>query len=547
VHDDLPIANLTCSSGGDGAFQPRRPQGRSLSDFRLDGTATPHGLLPAEERLLEAAARGEPCALAEAAPSAPSKANRIRPGFLRFLLLGGDGAAPVHEKRVELRGAYIDGGIDLDECQGVRAFRLVNCRMDGRLTAVNASMAELRICGGAVRGLDCSFAKFSGGVYLIDGLTVTGETSFLGASIDGRLACNKSRFSNPGGVALTCAAATITSDVYLMDGFIAEGGTRFTRASIGGVLACAGGVFRNPTARSSSRGSDANFADYALDLTGVQINGVLWLGPSPVFNLQVIIEGSLNLQGAQVRALFDDPGSWPAESVEAPGAGRLPCVISLDDFTYERLIRGAPADAATRRRWLLRQRPSHLGDSFRPHPFEQLAGVLRAMGHEHDAREIAMLKQSFMTPLRASRTAGWRRPFVRFIGWFWGVLCGYGYRPHRLVGFLFALWLGCAAVYELAAKAGAFVPGDAQAWADEKLAAECDANWTQCAKMKKSAPFNALAYSADVLLPIIDFKQRSAWTPARGPVRVLVWTENLLGSLGVLLLGAILGGLVKRD
>ena len=44
----------------------------------------------------------------------------------------------------------------------------------------------------------------------------------------------------------------------------------------------------------------------------------------------------------------------------------------------------------------MRQRPSHLGKDFRPQPFEQLIKVLREMGHDADARQIAMLKHSFL-------------------------------------------------------------------------------------------------------------------------------------------------------
>ena len=67
-----------------------------------------------------------------------------------------------------------------------------------------------------------------------------------------------------------------------------------------------------------------------------------------------------------------------------------------------------------------------------------------------------------------------------------------------------------------------------------------------------------------MLLPAIDLGQRSAWTPMwreievalpgevkvtlpAGTLRAAAWLENILGVAGVILIGAILSGIVKRD
>ena len=83
-------------------------------------------------------------------------------------------------------------------------------------------------------------------------------------------------------------------------------------------------------------------------------------------------------------------------------------------------------------------------------------------------------------------------------------------------------------------------------WASDDLRKNCARNWTTCDKVADVA-FNALTYSADMLLPVIDLKQRSTWIALPGWTRGLTWVENVLGSVCVLLLGAILSGLVKRD
>jgi hypothetical protein len=67
-----------------------------------------------------------------------------------------------------------------------------------------------------------------------------------------------------------------------------------------------------------------------------------------------------------------------------------------------------------------------------------------------------------------------------------------------------------------------------------------------------------------MLLPAIDLGQRSDWAPMwreiavevpylgpltlpAGTLRAAAWAENILGVSGVILIGAILSGLIKRD
>ena len=83
-------------------------------------------------------------------------------------------------------------------------------------------------------------------------------------------------------------------------------------------------------------------------------------------------------------------------------------------------------------------------------------------------------------------------------------------------------------------------------------------------KVGEIIAFNPFTYSADMLLPAIDLGQRSAWTPMwreievalpgerkvtlpAGTLRAAAWLENILGVAGVILIGAILSGIVKRD
>jgi hypothetical protein len=46
--------------------------------------------------------------------------TKIDAGFVRFLTLGGDESAPVHENGVHLQGAWLEGVLDLGDCDLVR-------------------------------------------------------------------------------------------------------------------------------------------------------------------------------------------------------------------------------------------------------------------------------------------------------------------------------------------------------------------------------------------------------------------------------------------
>ncbi len=668
--------------------RPKRAFGRSLADFRIEGATTPNGLHPAEERLLECAARGEACRIASVRPEKGAPENTVRGAFLRFLLLGGEEDAPVHEKGVILHGAFIDGGIDLESAKDVHSFWFWRCHIgqpingrnanfdditlqqcqlgnlnfasalisgdvflngsrvkgetnfagseigggvflsegfeaEGELVFLDTEIGGLLACNGAKlknahgKAFSCDRAKVTGGVFLQEGFEAEGEVRFSGAEIGGQLNCGGAKLKNVGGMALLCNGAMVTGDVFLREGCEAEGELNFAGAEIGGGLACSGaklknpggmalicdraqvtgsvfldggfeaegevrfagadigsdfncngGSFKNAKAASSADQSEPPFAEDALNLQGATIKGTLWLGPAlPPNHQQVTVEGSINLQGTHAHEFVDDRLSWPVAEIAAADA-KLPCHIHLDGFTYDRFVGVTKTDWQTRTDWLMRQRPSHLGKDFRPQPFEQLIKVLREMGHDGDARRIGMLKESLLHKRKGFR----RRPFAWSVSLLWGLSCGYGYRPHRLIVALLALWLGCGFLYQAGAAHGGFAPRDAQVWTSAIYNDACGKNWTDCAELKEGGggkvgeiiAFNPFTYSADMLLPAIDLGQRSAWTPMwreikvelpwlgevplpKWTLRAATWAENILGVAGVILIGAILSGIVKRD
>jgi hypothetical protein len=282
----------------------KRPFGRSLQHCRKEGMTTPHGLWPAEEKLLKAAWKGEPCILGQERLDAATEDNKVSALFLRFLLLGGDEDAPVPEKGVELTGAFIDGDIDLQGVADARPLYLDHCQLDGKLLARNARLGELLLPGCHIRGMNCDGAKITGGVSLNDGFTAEGEVSLLGTEIGGDLSCSKGTFKNANGDALSFDGAKVTGDALFNDGFAAEGQVRLLGAEIRGELNCRKGTFKNADG-------------YALSCYGATVTGSMFLDDG------FTADGEVSLSGAEIRGdLSCSKGTFKnAERLHCPRRG----------------------------------------------------------------------------------------------------------------------------------------------------------------------------------------------------------------------------------
>jgi hypothetical protein len=249
--------------------------------------------------------------------------------------------------------------------------------------------------------------------------------------------------------------------------------------------------------------------------------------------------------------------------------------------------------------WLLRQPPEHLGSSFRPQPFEQLVKVLREMGHEKDAIQIAVAKQ------RMRRWAKWatisqdilKKPRHRrelaaklfqtiktllaaiglFFEWvIFDLFLGSGYAKVRPVLFFLVILFGCAWYYHLAAARSAFAPTNPLIYNDPDVRKACAGtkeipdvvtpiDWYRCQKEPfELNPFRPLVYSVDQMIPFLQLGQKRDWQPISRKLHfdlwgiaqvtlpasttmIVTWTQSIGSTLLYLLIVAILGGLIKRD
>lgn len=334
---------------------------------------------------------------------------------------------------------------------------------------------EVSLFGAKIGGqLDCSNGKFRSSsayalivqgaeigqdVFLTDGFEADGEVSLMGAKIGGQLACSGGKFRAPQGYALAAQGAEIGQDVFLMDGFEADGEVSLVGAKIGNRLDCRASKFHNPNG-------------LALNIQAAQI------GESIILIDGFDAVGTVNYVFATARVLNDSEENWPE-------------TLYLNGFTYERLAPFAPVQAKKRLKWLRLQ-------TFSPQPYAQLAAVLKASGHDEAATKVLIGQQDDRIKYAELH------PFRRFLNRVLGVFIAHGYQSYRAL-----YWaMGFIGVGTLLFQWGYSHPS--------QLITPSDVGNTSTAPTQVSPDypaFNALIYSTDVFLPIVDLHQQSYWIP----------------------------------
>ncbi|MEM6888720.1 MAG: hypothetical protein AAF636_11330, partial [Pseudomonadota bacterium] len=264
--------------------------------------------------------------------------------------------------------------------------------------------------------------------------------------------------------------------------------------------------------------------------------------------------------------------------------------LLLEGFTYERIVDKYFPSVAARLEWLAKG--STWGDQFFPQPYTQLAEVYRKIGKDGDAREIMfererrLLRHRFFTTRRIHNGNPNNGVDVRQINLhmiLWSFLArfvvGYGYKPFRSVVILLVL-IGFSAVFaDRTWQTGDFAPNSAHilvspgwlklhateeapaiVWAGDQVPASWSPDpatpgqrWADIAPGRDWESFNALAYGADIAIPIIEFGQTDTWAPSktRGPWGQFLWwwrwVATLSGWLVTGLAAAAVTGIIRRD
>ncbi len=302
---------------------------------------------------------------------------RIRASFLRFLSLGGDDAAPVHERRLEVHGAYAGEDLDLSGCTIPLPLLFCRCYFDRRILLRDAVTRSLNFQASRVQSIDAEGAHIRGAASLLSGFQA-GEVWFPYAAIEGRLSCQGSTFGSAGASAINFTGAQITGNADLSDGFLGQGEVSFGGARIGGDLNCAGGVFRNRTEDGlgaalgcDNAGISGNVsladrfrADGLVSFSGARIGGALNCrngtfrnrtqdGTGRALNFELtgiedgvclcdgfVAEGEVRFKGAHIKANFQCNGGRFDNSAlrKNDGIARAATAINLRGATIDGML-----------------------------------------------------------------------------------------------------------------------------------------------------------------------------------------------------------------
>ncbi|MBU2937069.1 MULTISPECIES: pentapeptide repeat-containing protein [Pacificibacter] len=483
------------------------------------------GLTLAEQKLKIALATGAPCTLGDLPNkpvdwSKPDPTRHIRADVLRYALTRPFGADDATEFGVSLYGAAISGELDLIDCTIHGNASLRQCRFQKMLFADRARfMKNVNLTGSHLPAL----------------LAPT-------AYVNGQLICRGTIFTAKHGSALDLQGIAVEHDVFLT-GASANASVDLNGAIIGGQLGLRGMTLSVK-------------AGLALDLEGVKIESGFFF-----IDIKSVV-GSIDLSSAHVGNLVDDPASWDKVTN-----------LILDGFTYDRISGSqSSTDYKTRLRWL--KTSDNSTAKFRPQPYNQLAKVLREMGHERDAREIkVVLAGKLKTQDRKERVikpngnwgvgvaSAWR-DLSNAALWIWHVtslrFIGHGYKPENAIAVLLTLILFAWGAADQAWKAGDFAPNSAlilnsDDWRALSNAPHQAQAWGETVVGKDWESFNSFAYAADVVIPIVDFSQTQAWAPStnRGPWGATLWWARWLFTAAGWIISALgaaaITGVIRRE
>ncbi len=512
----------------------------------------------AELEIVRAVASGDIAKAGLRRPESAAAGVGVRGAFLATLLRG---ALPLNGRGLELVGAFVEGRVDLGHAAIPGSLWFYRCTFDAPVLLDGARVAgAVSFAGCHLSGLMAEGCAIEGDLELHAGSSVDDEVRLARARIGGDVDCTRLDLSGHGEAAaaprraLVADAIQVGGDVRLADGFRAIGEVRLRAARIAGDLR-ASGNFTGSRLRDGGRGNalvldrlvvggsvrfDGGFFGAAggvslrqariagdLDATGASfdrlgdasLNGdaVLVLDRARVDGSLILCELQTPLLGAslvraRVGTLVDDPTSWGER-------------LALDGFEYSRLGEDSPLDTVFRTDWLERQRPAHLDAQFRMQPWRRLIRVLRRMGHERHATNIALRRE------RRLRAIGWigasSPPALRWLPraghWLAGLLAGHGYRPARLLGWLAGAWLLGAAVY----------------WAARpRVGAGAD------------VALSPLAFSLDRMLPWLAPHAPRHWPAGAdwgAAIEWLAYAQSAFGWVALALLLSSLAGWMDRD
>lgn len=385
----------------------------------------------------------------------------IRAPLLAWLCTDREAARYVHPSGLGVAGARIEGKLDFSYLKLPRPLTLVRCYLPAGLDLSGATVQSIYLRRSVSGPIMADLANISSDIALLYGSYQS--ASFFRSHIDGDLDCTGGRFLDGGHGGVSAVGATILGDALFHDMFTTDGVVDFRLAKIRGSLSV------NSARFAGTHGGGLNAERATVDGT------LYWVNVSHTSGTE------LDLENARVASLWDDRKSWPS-----PGK------LSVGGFVYSS-ISGGPADAASRLRWLGLQ-----PGGFRPQPYRQLAMVLRETGDDAGYTDVQIAKEV------ARRSSGGLGAVERAWSLFLEVTIGYGYRPLRAIWWIIGFVALGTLLFGGGYYAGLITPSEEGAY---------HSFVTRGTAPPHCPPFNALVYSLENFLPVVELYQGAYWRP----------------------------------
>ncbi|MDG4861522.1 membrane-associated oxidoreductase [Streptomyces sp. T-3] len=479
-------------------------------------------LTEAERRVWEAFPRGEAIDFRASGDESASEGadwgpeRTVRAEVVRALLLDGT-SADGQVASLRLRGARVVGQLNLLYGTVTCAVSLLGCHLDSAPLLFGAQLRRLYLSECVMPGLFAGTVRVDGDLSLMD-CRIAGPVRMHEAKISGSLYLDRAQLGQEGvepDEPVLQLNRTAIGDALQAARLVTYGRFRIDGASIGGSFTLTSAELGNPGAdalhaEGITIGSDLLASRMTvrgrLNIRGAQIPGRLILSYSSLsqpggmalrassctigelwLRAPLRIEGSLNLRRSRLDLLHIAPESWPAK-------------VHLDGLTYTAL---GPHEPAARRLPLLEREM----DGYVPHAYEQLAAAYRRIGDDAAVRTVQLAKQR-----RHRATLAW---YGKAWGHLQDITVGYGFRPTRAAAWLLSLLLVGAVTYGVRNP----VP----------------------LKAGEAPRFNAVFYTLDLLLPIVDFGQERHFGSRDG----LEWLAYALVIMGWILATTIVAGVTR--
>src|ERR1035437_9464337 len=318
-----------------------------------------------------------------------------------------------------------------------------------------------------------------------EGFEVDGEVRLLGAHIAGVLDLTGAKLRNKDGIALRADRIQVEGGVFGREGFEVDGEVRLLDAHIAGQLALTGAKLRNPD--------------------GIALNaGRLHVDDSLIWRPATVL-GGIDFRFARV-------GIW----ADTEAAMSFPA--ALEGLQYDAIHQASVSLAVSARLDWLALDPY----GYSPSSYVQLASVLRAGGHERQARQVLIAsQQGRRTHGRNWLTRTSSQSLSAVLRW----TVGYDYRPWLALIWLLALIGTASSMIEI-------LPGGAAKSFTPMTGAP--------------APFHALLYVLHSVFPFVDFGY-SLWVPNGAAQWITVISVVLGWALATAVVSAFAGILHRGD